>query len=326
MSRARVVKMKQEIQVGTDPTQMLTLIRNECTVSNGKEVGEWVKSLPDVKDAEGNNAVQFFQFEVSQLPPALKSMIDFLLEQRNIDYKDIRRFDIHVIKPVAEFQKRQMGKKGKPVHVNTFENLKITSSDRFLYISGLEKITYKIIDISAMAQQFGVGGAQRIVEEFTEQTGAYKAFHMDIQAAIAMSINYDDADTFHVPERKGWRSTYMKKGKGRWGIVIDVVATVERLDEVVEQKMKPIEDLLQNNPDSKKAKQIRSFQEKIKKEQEALVKDDSDEDVEDVEIPDLVAVDESGKPNTEVRDIETAEVKQEEIDELAIDAGVIDNL
>lgn len=323
MPKGYTSKMKQEIQVGTDPTQMLTLIRNECTVSNGKEVGEWVKSLPDVKDSEGNNVVQFFNFEISELPPALKNMIDFLMEQRNLSYDDVRRFDVHVIKPVNEFQKRPNGKKGKQPHINTFENLKITSSDRFLYISGLEKITYKIIDISTMAQQFGIGGAQRHVEEFTEQTGAYKALHMDIQAAIAMSINYDDCDTFLIPEKKGWRSSFVKKGKGRWGIVIDVVATIERLDSAIDEKMKPIEDLLQNNPESKKAKQIRSFQEKIKKEQEVLVKEDSD--VEDVEIPQLVSVDET-VVTTKKSDIESDDIDEQAISNLALDESVLDNL
>lgn len=292
---ARVIKGKPQIKLAGNSAEMLSSIRQTYNILNATELNDWVSTLPDVKDTNGNNEQQKFTFRYEALPDAIKNLFSLIFEVSSLKSKDELRFtEITVIKPRTKTTKRINGE----FHLNEFTNSMMNVTDRFLYVFGKEQIGYKSVDISAVSQQFGMGGGMQL-PPILEQTSKTKIYHLNNQSALSTKIIYDDGPSFRPPSRPGFRDADVRKSPERWGMIIDVYGNKDRLDDMVEEKLKPIQEIIDGPANSKKAKLIKKFGEDLqmqKNEEESTkaklldgLSDDEDvEDVEDVEIPELV--------------------------------------
>lgn len=327
---------KKVVMDNSNMAEKLAHIRDELSAINGDELDLWVKSLPDIKDSNGNNEVQkltFYNVEhlpdemktletlpsgiflMENLPPVVKEFIDSMFDQTKLTYDIVRYFEVNVIKPYIGKPKKVNGN----FHVNKFDFGKLNVSDRFVYIFGLENLTYEIIDISQMASEFGLS-AKNMIDTIPDFTSKSKAYRLNLQSSMGVNITYDDNLFYTPPKRNGFRDIQRKKTSGRWGMVIDLYSIKERLDDVVDEKLKPVSDLIEGKSNSKKAKLLRKFNDSVKKNEEKLLIEDeerkkllSELDESDDTIPNLVELDDSKKSDQNNYD---EDVEQEILDAL----------
>lgn len=293
--------VQKKMVIEGNMAEKLAAIRDELNIFNAEELNEWMKTLPVVKDENGNNAVQKLTFnDRYSMPEALGIFVDTVFEQCKMSYSMVRFFEVSFIKPLPEDAWKRGGSSGnkKGVHVNRYDIGGINISDRFLYVYGIENLDYRFVDISRMAAEFGMS-AKNMLHNVNDRSGKSRAFRFGLQQGMGVQISYDDNKSFKTDAKKGFRPMNINKTHGRWSMIIDVFANKERLDDIVDEKLQPVAEIIESNPNSKKSLMIKKFQDKLEREAKAEEEDQKEKErlladvfENDEEPPELVPVEE----------------------------------
>lgn len=314
--------VQKKMVIEGNMTEKLASIRDELNIFNGEELNEWMKTLPSDKDENGENKVQTMRFnDRYSMPEALGIFVDTVFEQCKMSHDMVRYYELSFIKPLPEDTWKRGGDKKKRVHVNRYDIGGLNISDRFLYVYGIENLDYHFINISAMAAEFGMS-AKNMINNLKDRSGKSRAFRFGLQQAMGVQISYDDNKSFMSEAKKGFRPMNINKTHGRWSMILDVYANKERLDDIVDEKLQPISEIIESNPNSKKSLMIKKFQDKLERdlkaeeesqmEREKLLSDVFGDDNE--EPPELVSVEE------ELDDINS------KLKELNVDDSILEKL
>lgn len=330
----RGYSVQKKMVIDGNMTEKLAKFRDELNVFNGEELNKWMKTLPDLKDTEGNNAVQKLTFmNRESMPEALGIFVDTVFEQTKMTYDMVRYYEVSFIKPLPEGAWKRGGNssggKKKQVHVNKYDIGGLNISDRFLYVYGIENLDYRFIDISKVAVEFGVS-AKNMLQNVNDRSGKSRAFRFGLQEGMGIQISYDDNKSFISEAKKGFRQMSINKTEGRWSMIVDIFANKERLDDIVDSRLEPVAEIIESNPNSKKSLMIKKFQEKMQKEAKAgehdqLEKDKLLADVfeDEEEAPSLVEIEEVKSDEQILQELEKI---NDGLCALAVDDSILDTL
>lgn len=286
--RVKMIKQKN-VSVGVDETHDLSQIRTKFRY-DGPSLKEWVLSLPETeKDGEIIPTTMSFFKEPNPekpnekpLPSELQTFVSYMLEEKRISISDVRGYIFHVIKPSKTIDIKSSDKK------IVFQQCYVYVSDRFILTEGSpELLTYNIIDIRRMSAGMGLSPHQQMIENIDEQVKSKDVIHMGLQAAIAMRITANNKNCYERPYRKGFKKgvKITKDPLNRFIVILDIIATSDKVEEVLREKKGMITDIMDSKPESQKAKIIRSFNQTVPKEK--TVKQEEEK------IPDLVPIDDT---------------------------------
>lgn len=224
------------------------------------------------------------------LPQALKGFVEYMLEESRIPQSEVRGYMFYVIKPLDTYNKEAI--------INTpLINIKQCMafiSDRFVLFGGSkEQLTYKVINMDQLKKQMGMGGMY-IPEKFHENISENSVTRMDLTTAIANILQVNNERSYPRPKKKGFRDGIVvpKNPNKRWILCFDVIATTDKVNTVLRDKLQMMGDIMNVAPTSKEAKILRSFKPAmdaaIAEADEApqlVSTEDDDSDVEDIVIP-----------------------------------------
>lgn len=318
MSGKSQTVIKQKVMIGgPDKTQLLSNLRKKFSYKevskDGDDVGatrllEWAKTIEESRDGEGKlipTVVTFWKNPVQSndpnkpsqlpLPEELSNFVAYMLEEGRIPLDEVRGYSFHVLNPVKKISKL-------PNEEISFEQCKIFVSDRFIYTHGTkELLSYKIIDISKIKEQAGLGRKTPVIESIEEPVVSGDVTHMDIQGAISTLPTVNNLNNYPRPEKAGWRSgvTIPKDPRKRTIIILDIIATAHKVQNVLRHKVDTFKGILQNDPNSQKAKMIRTFQKNAGMEDMTAEKPKD----EDENVPNLVEIPEEQKDTSEIKSV-----------------------
>lgn len=300
--RIKMIKQRN-VSVSVDETHDLSQIRTKFKY-DGPSIKDWVLSLP-TNEKEGEiipTSVTFFKdpnpLKPSEkpLPTELQTFVDYMLEEKRIPVSEVRGYSFHVIKPATQVEKISSTKE------ITFQQCYVYVSDRFILTEGSpELLTYRIIDIRRMTASMGLGPNQQAIENIEEQIKSKDVIHMDIQAAIAMRIIANNKSCYPRPDRKGFKKgvKISKDPMNRFIVILDIIATSDKVENVLRAKTEMISNIMDSKPESQQAKMIRSFNNSLP----AEAKEESTV-FEDEKVPELVAVDKEGNASVFIEDVD----------------------
>jgi hypothetical protein len=225
------------------------------------------------------------------LPSELRGFVDYMLEESRIPMDEVRGYMFHVIKPLNNYTKESI--KNTPI-INIKQCMAFIS-DRFVMFGGSnEQLMYKTINMDQIKKSIGMGNIS-IPEKFYDNVSENSVSRMDLTIAIANILQVNNEKSYPRPHRKGFRDgiTVKKDPYKRWILIFDVIATTIKVNSVLREKIDMMGNIMNTNPNSTEAKIIRSFKpEKLDKDIQKDTKEigEEDEDVEDVEIPELVTI------------------------------------
>lgn len=309
---SRIIKMKETPpeEMNIEDHEMAIKIRQKAQYTNElNALNTWVlsqadkivdgKILPSTKMIPVNGTVE------NPIPADLRSFFEYILEEYRIPRKEVRAFQVQCIKPMEPYSSK-IKKENKEV---TIKQCLANTSDRFVFFGGSkELLRYKIINIDQLRKAAKLPPNAYIPREFTEQVAQNSIIHMDLVTAISNMLVVDNLPFYMRPKKSGFRDGFkiQKNPNKRWIVVLDVIATAEKFDTVLAEKLEMIGHIIGNKPDSKEAKVIQSFASAQKSEpassissvendseapllvelkEEKCGSSDEDEDVEDVEMP-----------------------------------------
>jgi hypothetical protein len=275
---SKVKMIKKEIVIGSTPTYMLSNIRKAFSYSDrDNQLKEWVNSLPDSLNESGQQKVitKIFKHRCFvdpkkstdiPLPDELLSFVNFMTIDRNIPLDEQKALSFHIIKNAKKISSYE----------TTIDPCKMIVSDRFIYVGGSnEQITYKMMDISKMKELSNLAPGKQIVDKFYENAKRDSVYHMEIQSAISLQICVNNENTYPEPEKKGYKKGVVnrKNPMSRFMIILDIIAPTEKVKNVLLKKVEMVEDMIDINPESKKAKLVKSFKTNIDKEMSSVEKE-----------------------------------------------------
>lgn len=322
--------MKKKVMIGgPDKTQLLTNLRKKFTYkelsNDGEDVGaarllEWAKTIPEKKDEEGKlvpTVVTFWKNPVQSsdpnkpsqlpLPEELKTFVAYMIEEGRIPLDEVRGYSFHVLKPVKKVS-------SSPDDEVTFEQCKIYVSDRFIYTHGSrELLNYKIIDISKIKEQAGLGRNTPVIESIEDPVTGGDVIHMDIQGAISTLPTVNNLNHYQRPEKPGWRrETISKNPTKRTIIILDIIATAHKVQTVLRHKVDTFKGILETKPNSQQAKMIRTFQKNAGVDIEEKKEDDEVPTL--VNLPNDVSSTIEEKKDTVTEDVYVEDVEDDDLD------------
>lgn len=287
-TRVKMVK-QNNISIGVDETHDLSQLRTKFRYE-GPSLKEWVDKLQTtIKDDKiVPTVISYFKEPNPEkpsekpVPPELLPFINFMLEEKRIPQSEVRGYTFHVIKPALKIEPPTSD------YENIIEQCKVYVSDRFIFTDGSrELINYRIIDIRKMTAMAGIGAHQQMIENIEEQVKDKDVICMDLQAAISMRLHINNRSSYDRPNRKGFRKGVKipKNPMSRYIVVMDVIATADKVQNVLRNKTEMIQEIIHNKPESEKAKIIRSFNNNapsvVSHKEEEIKEDESN-------VPDLV--------------------------------------
>lgn len=302
--RVKMVKQRN-MSVGVDETHDLSQLRSKFKY-DGPSLRDWVMKV-DTTEKDGEivpTTMSFFKepnpLKPSEkpLPSELETFVSYMLEEKRIPYSEVRGYTFHVIKPSLKVESMSSTKE------IAFQQCYVYVSDRFILTEGSpELLTYRIIDIRRMSASMGLGSNQQMIENIEEQVKTRDVIHMGLQAAIAMRIVANNKSSYDRPYRKGFKKgvKISKDPMNRFIVVLDIIATSDKVENVLRDKSAMITDIMDTKPESQKAKMIRSFN------TSALpsdVKAASEVVEEDEKVPELIEVDKEGNPLVFIEDVD----------------------
>lgn len=281
--RVKMIKAKN-MTIGVDRTHDLTKFRSKFNYDGNDALSEWVKTLPISEKDEKlvPTSVTFFKEpnpkkeNEKPLPSQLRPFVDYMAQEKRVPDDEIRGWTFHVLNPSKVKSDREI----------SFEQCKVYVSDRFIYIYGSnEKFTYHVIDISKAKAISNLAPNQQIIEDIEEQVKSGSVVHLEFLAAISMLLKVNDQGSFRRPSRKGFQEGVMipKNPLRRTIVVLDIIATTKKATDVLLKKVQMFDEILEEKPDSKQAKIIRSFKEDMDKENKTGEENNE-------EVPELVNV------------------------------------
>lgn len=291
-SKVKMIKQKNVSVGGSDQTHNLTSFRKKFKYSSDLNfLREWVNSLEDnSKDGKiiATNRKYYKNPELEKnggtnLPQELSFFVNFMIEDRRISLDEIRGYSFSVVKPLKSYQK-ELSKNTKEIII---DQCKANVSDRFIFFGdSIELLTYQLIDISKMKAIANLGPNQQIVENIEEQVTCNDVIHLELQAAISTRIKVNNNNFYARPHRNGFRDgfKFKKNPQNRIIIVFDIIATTEKVQNVLNDKISMLKDIIEEDPESNEAKMIKSYQTEL--DSGNLIGEDDDD--EGIVIPELV--------------------------------------
>lgn len=224
------------------------------------------------------------------LPSELKGFVEYMLEESRIPQSEVRGYMFYVIKPLDSYPKEAI----KNTPIISIKQCMAFISDRFVLFGGSkEQLTYKVINMDQLKKQMGMGGMY-VPEKFYENISENSVTRMDLTTAIANILQFNNERSYPRPKKKGFRDGVVitKNPSKRWILCFDVIATTDKVNTVLRDKLQMMGDLMNVAPESKQAKVLRSFKPAMDaaiaeaEETPQLVNvEDDDSDAEDIVIP-----------------------------------------
>lgn len=314
--KVKMIKQTPNDEMSIEDHEMAIKIRQKASYTNDLEsLKDWVLSQPNqivddmiVPSMKMFSTVKDPKKPDNPIPPQeLVNFYEYILEEYRIPRTEVRAFQVQIIKPLDQYSKKDRSST-KEI---TIKQCLANTSDRFVFFGGSkELLRYKIINIDQLRKAAKLPPNAHIPREFIEQVSQNTIIHMDLVTAISNRLVVDNKGAYMRPDKPGFRKGFMinKSPDKRWVVVLDIIATTEKFDNVLSDKLEMIGHIIGNKPDSKEVKVLQSFQtaisdEKNKREDEdevpllvdvpedqRILKDDEtkfdESDVEDIEIPD----------------------------------------
>lgn len=276
MSHGKVKMIKQlpPEEMNLEGHEMAIKIRQKSTYTNDLDLlKEWVSSQPEtVKDGLIVPTSKMFAMRPDPnkptdqpLPPELRDFVSYLLEEYRIPENEVRACFFNVIKPMKQYSAEA---KANSRDI-TIKQCLAHTSDRFVFFGGSrELLKYKIINIDQLKSAANLPTGSHIPKEFYEQVAQNSLIHMDLITAISNRLFVDGKNSYTRPNKPGFRSGYQinKNPDNRWIIILDLIATNEKFDNVLSEKLEMIGHIIGSKPNSKEAKAIQSFKPPVVKE------------------------------------------------------------
>lgn len=303
MSKVRTMSSKQKVMIGPDKSQMLNKIRMKFQYkedikdrSDGTDIGinsliEWARNQPEKVDENGKTVPSEITFWKTHnpkkpteglLPEELKLFVQYMIIGAipKISESEIRGYTFHVLNPVKRRSDDEI----------CFDQCKMYVSDRFIYTHGSnELLQYQIIDIDRIKEYAGLGKKTPVIETIEDPVRSGDVIHMDIQGAIATLPTVNNKSGYPRPDKEGFKKgvTVSKFPLKRTIIILDIIATTEKVQTVLRDKVSTFRQILDTKPNSQKAQMVRSFQRAVdveeKSDEKACVDDEE-------EVPSLVEI------------------------------------
>lgn len=290
--KVKMIKQKSVSIGGSDQTHNLTSFRKKFKYSSDLNLlRDWVKSLEDnSKDGKIISTDRKYYKNPhleknggEPLPEELNFFVNFMLEDRRISLDEVRGYSFSVIKPLSSYSDKEIIRNSKEIII---DQCKANVSDRFIFFGdSIELLTYQLIDISKMKAIANLGPSQQIVENIDEQVTCNDVIHLELQGAISTRIRVDNNNFYTRPHRNGFRDgfKFKKTPQKRFIVVFDIIATTEKVQTVLNEKISMLKDIIEEDPESTQAKMIKSYQSEL--ESAEIPEDDEDEGI---VIPELV--------------------------------------
>lgn len=342
--KVKMIKQAPPEEMNIEDHEMAIKIRQKAQYTNElEELKTWVLSQPekflDNQIVPSMKMIPSKGGETNPIPSELRSFFSYILEEYRIPENEVRAYQIQCIKPMETYS-QELRKSTSEI---TIKQCLANTSDRFVFFGGSkELLRYKIINIDQLRKAAKLPSNAYIPREFNEQVAQNSIIHMDLVTGISNRLVVDNKTTYMRPKKAGFREGFkiQKNPNKRWVVVLDIIATTEKFDTVLAEKLEMIGHIIGNKPDSKEAKVLKSFSTaqkpdilpSVTEETSKQVDDDdadapllvmldeprdtqkcgcdSDEDIEDVEMPS----DLGGDNNTESVIITSEEVSQEALD------------
>ena len=285
-SKVKIIK-QNTVTIGVDETRDLSQFRTKFRYE-GPSLHEWVNSLEteEKNDIIVPTVLTYFKnpdpekpFE-NPLPSELLPFVNYMLEEKRIPQSEVRGYTFHVIKPLKERNQKSL------TYENIVEQCKVYVSDRFIFVDGSrELLKYVVIDVRKFGSMVGLQSHQQMVENIEEQVREKDVICMDLQAAISMRLHVNNKTSYDRPYKKGFKKgvKISKNPMNRYVVVLDIIATTDKVNKVLKNKTEMLEEIMDNKPDSQQAKVIRSFTNKA----DTIIAE-SKEEKDNEEIPELV--------------------------------------
>lgn len=276
MSKTRVISSKQKVMIGPDKSQMLNKIRMKFSYrednkdrTDGTDIGinsliEWANSQPEKVDEEGKiipSEITFWKVHNSKrpdeglLPPELYLFVQYMINGAipKIPESEIRGYTFHVLNAPKQKSNDEI----------SFDQCKMYVSDRFIFTYGSnELLQYQVIDIDRIKEYAGLGKKTPVIEVIEDPVRPGDVIHMDIQGAIATLPTVNNKTSYPRPDKKGFQKgvSVSKNPLRRTIIILDIIATTEKVQTVLRDKVSTFREILDTKPNSQKAQMIRNFQ------------------------------------------------------------------
>lgn len=311
----RIKKIKQEPpeSMNLEEHQNASAIRTKSKYTTNLEIIKtWINSIdPNIKDGQivpsvktywktprpvqeaspaiGDIPAKAFRAAELSLPDELKGFVDYMLEESRIPQSEVRGYMFHVIKPLSDYSKDAI----KDTPIISMKQCLAFISDRFVLFGGSkEQLTYKVINMDQLKKQMGMGN-MHIPEKFHENITENTVTRMDLTTAIANILQINNEKSYPRPHKNGFRDgvTIPKNPWKRWILIFDVIATTDKVNTVLKDKLQMMSEIMNVAPQSREAKVLRSFKPAMdaamaEEQIPQLVQvPEGDDDVEDIIIP-----------------------------------------
>lgn len=306
------MKGKREVNVGTDKTVDIDKIMTRFIMDDDNfSIRNWVNYVEEDEESitngycklkfkkrlrDGENSINLPNFP--EFPEELDYLLDYCTMKKNVPRNEQRAYVLHVIKPCTDLKKK------KKISI---EKSELIVSDRFIYCGGSnEFIRMEVLDLSGVDALSGLIPKQKMMDAINVPVTKNEVIHLETESSVSMSICVNNDTNYTRPPKDGHRSGIKTKKypDKRYMIVLDIIATSEKVKTVLKEKTSFINSIVNDKPNSEQAKLINKVTEKMKKDDDdgpLLVDvhpddqketeyiglkekeiDDSDSDVEDV--------------------------------------------
>ena len=170
-----------------------------------------------------------------------------------IPESEIRGYTFHVLNPAKRKSDEEI----------SFDQCKMYISDRFIFTHGSnELLQYQIIDIDRIKEYAGLGKKTPVIETIEDPVKSGDVIHMDIQGAISTLPTVNNKSGYPRPDRDGFKKgvSISKNPLRRTIIILDIIASTEKVQTVLRDKVSTFKQILDTKPTSQKAQLVRSFQ------------------------------------------------------------------
>lgn len=315
--KVKMIRQAPPDEMNIEDHEMAIKIRQKASYTNELDsLKEWVLSQPNqIVDGIVVPSMKMFSTildpnkpTTNTIPQELSNFFEYILEEYRILKSEVRAIQIHCIKPMEKYSKEER----KSTSEVTIKQCLANTSDRFVFFGGSkELLRYKIINIDQLRKAAKLPSNAYIPREFTEQVAQNTMIHMDLVTAISNRLVVDNKGAYMRPEKPGFRKGFKisKNPDKRWIVVLDIIATTEKFDTVLSEKLEMIGHIVGGKPDSKEAKVLESFQNAVTSGKLSSVAEEPEED----DAPLLVDIPENERTesNTELdneSDIEDVEI------------------
>lgn len=330
--KVKMIRQAPPDEMNIEDHEMAIKIRQKSSYTNELEqLKSWVVNQPStiIEDKVLGKVIapSMKMLPANPKPIELQSFFDYILEEFRIPPSEVRAFQISCIKPM-ELYESSVRKNTKEI---TIKQCIANTSDRFVFFGGSkELLRYSIINIDQLRKAAKLPPNAHIPRQFVEQVSQNSMIHMDLVAGISNTLVLDNQTSYLRPKREKFRENYkISKNPGkRWVVVLDVIATSEKFETVLQEKLSMIGHIVGSKPESQEAKVLQTFTPSKDASKDPATQTEQSKKEDDEECPLLVDVPEcdqkepSRKSDEDDSDVEDIEIPSE-VGEVGEEKGVL---